>query len=49
MAAQVVGPLAAGLVTADRRGAVLGTLLSGSIGGMLFARAVSGSLGEWLG
>ncbi|GAA0612844.1 MFS transporter [Streptomyces crystallinus] len=49
VAAQVVGPLAAGLVAADRRGAVIGTLLSGSIGGMLLARAFSGSLGEWLG
>jgi len=49
VAAQVVGPLAAGLVAADRRGAVIGTLLSGSIGGMLLARACSGSLGEWLG
>jgi predicted MFS family arabinose efflux permease len=49
VAAQVVGPMAAGLVAADRRGAVLGTLLSGSIGGMLLARTFSGALGEWLG
>ncbi|MEU0068675.1 MFS transporter [Streptomyces sp. NPDC006332] len=49
VAAQVVGPLAVALVAADRRGAVIGTLLSGSIGGMLLARAFSGSLGEWLG
>lgn len=49
VAAQVVGPLAAGLVAADRRGAVIGTLLSGSIGGMLLARTFSGALGEWLG
>lgn len=48
VAAPVVGPLAAGPVAADRRGAVIGTLLSGSIGGMLLARAFSGSLGEWL-
>ncbi|MEU4203756.1 MFS transporter [Streptomyces sp. NPDC026294] len=47
--AQIVGPLAAGLVGADRQGAVLGTLLSGSTGGMLLARAFSGTLGEWLG
>ncbi|MEV5597133.1 MFS transporter [Streptomyces sp. NPDC052496] len=47
--AQIVGPLAAGLVAADRRGAVLGTLLSGSTGGMLLARTFSGTLGEWLG
>jgi predicted MFS family arabinose efflux permease len=47
--AQIVGPLAAGLVPADRQGAVLGTLLSGSTGGMLLARIFSGTLGEWLG
>jgi predicted MFS family arabinose efflux permease len=47
--AQIVGPLAAGLVAADRRAAVIGTLLSGSTGGMLLARAFSGTLGEWLG
>ncbi len=49
VAAQVVGPLAAGLVADDHRGAVIGTLLSGSIGGMLLARTFSGALGEWLG
>ncbi|MEV6569531.1 MFS transporter [Streptomyces sp. NPDC051577] len=49
VAAQVIAPLAAGLVADDRRGAVMGTLLSGSIGGMLLARAFSGTLGEWLG
>ncbi|MFD7029246.1 MFS transporter [Streptomyces sp. NPDC059917] len=49
VAAQVVGPLAVALVGAERRGAVIGTLLSGSIGGMLLARAFSGALGEWLG
>lgn len=49
VAAQVVGPLAAGLVAPDHRGAVIGTLLSGSIGGMLLARTFSGALGEWLG
>jgi len=49
VAAQVVGPLAAGLVAPDHRGTVIGTLLSGSIGGMLLARTFSGALGEWLG
>ncbi|MQY16231.1 putative transporter [Streptomyces sp. RB5] len=48
VAAQIVGPLAAGLVADERRGAVIGTLLSGSIGGMLLARTFSGTLGEWL-
>lgn len=49
VAAQIVAPLAAGLVAPGRRGAVMGTLLSGSIGGMLLARTFGGSLGEWLG
>lgn len=49
VAAQIIAPLAAGLVAAERRGAVMGTLLSGSIGGMLLARTFSGTLGEWLG
>ncbi|MER5968899.1 MFS transporter [Streptomyces sp. NPDC002055] len=49
VAAQLVAPLAAGLVAADRRGAVLGILLSGSTGGMLLARTVGGTLGAWLG
>ncbi|MCB5164083.1 MFS transporter [Streptomyces bambusae] len=49
VAAQIIGPMAAGMVAPDRRGAVLGTLLSGSTGGMLLARTFSGVLGEWLG
>jgi predicted MFS family arabinose efflux permease len=49
VAAQIVAPLAAGLTAPDRRGAVMGTLLSGSIGGMLLARTFAGTLGEWLG
>ncbi|MEV0405196.1 MFS transporter [Actinoallomurus sp. NPDC050550] len=49
VAAPIIAPLAAGLVPADRRGAVTGTLLSGSIGGMLLARTFSGTLGERLG
>jgi len=49
VAAPIVGPLAAGLVADDRRGVVIGTLLSGSICGMLLTRAFSGALGEWLG
>lgn len=49
VAAQIIGPLVAGLVAPEHRGAVLGTLLSGSTGGMLLARTFSGSLGEWLG
>ncbi|MFJ8589147.1 MFS transporter [Streptomyces sp. NPDC093595] len=47
--APLVGPMAAGLVPEERRGAVTGTLLAGSIGGMLLSRAAGGALGEWLG
>ncbi|WP_157869022.1 MFS transporter, partial [Streptomyces atriruber] len=47
--AQVVAPTAAGLVPEERRGAVAGTLLSGSIGGMLLSRVFGGTVGEWLG
>ena len=45
--APVIGPLAIGLVSEDRRGAVTGTMLSGSIGGILLSRVFGGSLGEW--
>ena len=47
--AQVIAPMAAGLVPDERRGAVMGTLLSGSIGGMLLARTFGGMIGEWFG
>lgn len=47
--APLAGPLAAGLVPAERRGVVGGTLLSGSLAGMLLSRAVGGALGDWLG
>jgi predicted MFS family arabinose efflux permease len=47
--AQIIAPMAAGLVADDRRGAVMGTLLSGSIGGILLARTFGGTVGEWLG
>ncbi|MFG1657106.1 MFS transporter [Micromonospora chersina] len=47
--APIIGPMAAGLVSADRRGAVSGTLLSGSIGGMLLSRTLAGTLGDWWG
>ena len=46
---QIIIPMAAGLVPAERRGAVTGTLLSGLIGGILLARTFSGTLGESLG
>ncbi|WP_291417342.1 MFS transporter [Actinophytocola sp.] len=46
--APVIAPMAAGLVGEDRRGAVTGTMLAGSIGGMLLSRAFGGTVGEWL-
>ena len=49
VAAQVIAPMAAGLVPENRRGVVTGTLLSGSIGGILLARAFAGILGESAG
>ncbi|MFJ8016907.1 MFS transporter [Streptomyces sp. NPDC096339] len=48
-AAQLIGPMTVGLVAERRRGVVMGTLLSGSIGGMLLARTFSGALGERFG
>ncbi|RJL30169.1 MFS transporter [Bailinhaonella thermotolerans] len=47
--AQLVSPLAAGLAAPDRRGAVIGVLLSGSTGGMLLSRALAGVLGDRFG
>lgn len=47
--APIIGPMVAGMVAPERRGAASGTMLAGSIGGMLLARTFSGALGEWLG
>lgn len=47
--APVIGPMAAGLVAEQRRGAVSGMLLSGALGGMLLSRALGGPLSQWLG
>ncbi|MFG2291943.1 MFS transporter [Streptomyces sp. NPDC048603] len=49
VAAQIIGPMVAGLVAPRHRGEALGTLLSGSTAGMLLARTFGGVLGEWLG
>jgi predicted MFS family arabinose efflux permease len=49
VAAPLAGPLAAGLVPEERRGVTGGTLLSGSLAGMLLSRTVGGALGDWLG
>jgi predicted MFS family arabinose efflux permease len=47
--APIIGPMAAGLVPRDQHGATSGTLLSGSLGGMLLSRAFGGPLSQWLG
>ncbi|MFF8423722.1 MFS transporter [Streptomyces sp. NPDC016566] len=47
--APLAGALAAGMVPGERRGMVGGTLLSGSIAGMLLSRTAGGALGERLG
>ncbi|MCI3274280.1 MFS transporter [Streptomyces cylindrosporus] len=47
--APLAGPLAAGLVPAERRGVTSGMLLSGSIAGMLLSRTFGAALGDWLG
>ena len=49
VAAQLIAPMAAGLAAEDRRGQVMGTLLSGSIGGILLARGFGGVLADHLG
>ncbi|MCP2245007.1 putative arabinose efflux permease, MFS family [Lentzea aerocolonigenes] len=46
--APIIGPMVAGMVAPENRGAASGTMLAGSIGGMLLARTFSGVLGEWL-
>jgi predicted MFS family arabinose efflux permease len=46
---QIVIPMAAGQVVENRRGVVIGTLLSGLLGGILLARAFGGAIGDWLG
>jgi predicted MFS family arabinose efflux permease len=46
---QILLPMAAGLVSEQRRGAVTGSLLSGLLAGILLARTFSGMLGAWLG
>ncbi len=47
--APLAGPLAARLVPKERLGVTGGTLLSGSLAGMLLSRTVGGVLGDWLG
>lgn len=47
--APIIGPLAANLTADDNRGMVSGTLLSGSIGGMLLSRTVAGTISDWWG
>jgi predicted MFS family arabinose efflux permease len=47
--APVIGPMAAGLTAADRRGVVSGTLLSWCLGGMLLSRVLGGMIAEHAG
>ncbi|MFJ8713665.1 MFS transporter [Streptomyces violaceus] len=47
--APLAGPFAARLVPKERLGVTGGTLLSGSLAGMLLSRTVGGVLGDWLG
>ncbi|GAA2893269.1 hypothetical protein GCM10011428_02320 [Streptomyces violaceus] len=47
--APLAGPLAARLVPKERLGVTGGTLLSGSLAGMLLSRTVGGALGDRLG
>lgn len=44
----IIGPMVAGMVSPENRGVASGTMLAGSIGGMLLARTADGVLGEWL-
>ena len=46
---QILLPMAAGLVAANRRGEVTGTILAGLLGGILLARTFGGTLGEHFG
>jgi predicted MFS family arabinose efflux permease len=45
----VIVPYAANLSSPDRRGATVGTVLSGLLLGILLARTASGLIGAWLG
>ncbi len=46
---QLILPLAANLSTDENRGANIGSIMSGLLVGILASRAVSGSIGFWLG
>jgi predicted MFS family arabinose efflux permease len=48
-AAQVIAPFAAGQAPAQRRGTVLGLLLSGSTAGILAGRVAGGAAADWVG
>lgn len=46
---QIIIPMAAGSVTENRRGAVIGTLLGGLLSGIVLARTFSGTVSAWSG
>ncbi|CAM4051210.1 MFS transporter [Flavobacterium antarcticum] len=46
---QLILPLAASLTAPERRGKVIGTIMSGLLVGILLSRTLSGFVGEWWG
>lgn len=46
---QLILPLAASLASAEQRGKVIGTIMSGLLIGILISRTVSGFVGLWIG
>jgi predicted MFS family arabinose efflux permease len=47
--AQQIVPFAAALANPERRGSVIGTVMAGVLSGILFSRALSGFVGEYMG
>ncbi len=49
VAGQLITPLASALASDDRRGKIVGTIISGMLIGILLSRTLSGFLAQWLG
>lgn len=49
VAGQIITPLASSLASAERRGKIVGTIVSGMLIGILLSRTISGFLAEWFG